>query len=234
MLRRRAHFGALLATGRRSGPSPDGALRVYVAARPAFTNLPAPEPPRPSRAPDAARPPQAKAAGGGAQPRRLPDPDSLPSRPRNAEELRAALGGSCASTSGFAPDVGRDARPRLRMRDDDAGSPPIRVPPRRVAGAARDSAFSTRLRLKREQTVTRVVFVTHGELIVTPPPSGSRGQTLEALRARSPTPRSAPSRPRAEPPRLLFANFVPEEKGRRRDIVRSSRPSARRRAVRDA
>lgn len=235
---------ALLAAGPADlGPVPEGALRVYVIRHAqAFTNLtPPPDlpPDQLDRLTDLGSA-QARTAAGALKGRGV---SLIVTSPKGraqdtAAELRAALEVPVRIDERLRPlEMGRDAAGRElewndRMKDWSAGRDPVPT-----SGESLEQLGLRVLQLvselKREQAGHSVVFVSHGELI------GNlfgmlEAQTLEGrfeLRIANASISAVEARA-ASLPRLLFANFVPEEKkaaeGHR---AGASRPAARRLAA---
>jgi probable phosphoglycerate mutase len=237
-------LAALLGAGPAGlGPVPDGALRVYVVRHgQAFTNLtPPPElpPDQLDRLTLLGRS-QARAAAAQLRERGVSLIVSSPKgrAQETADELRAALGAVVRVDERLRPlAMGQDAAGSAlewndRMKEWSAGRDPV--------PAAGESLEQLGLRvlqlvseLKREQAGRSVVFVTHGELI------GNllgmlEGQSLEGrfeMRLANASISAIEARA-ASVPRVLFVNFVAEEKkaaeGHR---AGASRPAARRLAA---
>jgi len=234
-------LAALLGSGPAGlGPVPEGALRVYVLRHgQAFTNLTPP----PDLPPDqldrltALGHAQAKAAAAVLRERGVSLIVTSPKgrAQETADELRAALGVSVRVDERLRPlDMGQDASGnglewKDRMKDWSAGRDPVPT-----SGESLEQLGLRVLQLvselKREQAGRSVVFVSHGELI------GNllgmiEAQTLEgrfelAIRNAS---ISAIEARAASLPRLLFANFVPEDKkATEGHLAGASRPAARR------
>jgi len=237
-------LAVLLAAGPADlGPVPEGALRVYLLRHgQAFTNL-TPPPDRPpdqlDRLTDLGHT-QAKAAAAALKERgvSLIVTSHKGRAQETAEELRAALLVPVRVDDRLRPlDMGlstggRELEWSDRMQDWSAGRDPV--------PASGESLEQLGLRvlqllseLKREQAGRSVVFVSHGELI---------GNLLGMLEAQTLDGRfelrianasiSAVEARAASLPRLLFSNFVPEEKkAAEGHLAGASRPAARRLAA---
>ena len=237
-------LAALLAAGPADlGPVPEGAVRVYVLRHgQSFTNLtPPPDlpPEQLDRLTDLGHA-QAKAAAALLRGRGVGLIVTSPKgRAREtAEELRAALGVSVRTDERLRPlEMGRDGAGKGlewgdRMRDWSAGRDP--------APTGGESLEQLGLRvlqvvseLKQEFRGKSIAFVSHGEVI---------GNLLGMLEAQTLEGRfevrianasiSAIEARAASLPRLLFANFVAEEKkAAEGHFAGASRPAARRLAA---
>jgi len=237
-------LAALLAAGPADlGPVPDGALRVFVVRHgQAFTNLtPPPElPPDQLDRLTLLGHAQAKAAAAALKDRGVTLIVSSPKgrAQETAEELRATLAVPIRVDERLRPlEMGKSAGGGAlewsdRMKDWSAGRDPV--------PSSGESLEQLGLRvlqlvseLKREQAGHSVVFVSHGELI------GNllgmiEGQTLDGrfeVRLANASISAIEARA-ASVPRLLFTNFVMEEKKAAEEhFAGAPRPAARRLAA---